>query len=86
MTSAQVNLIFYLPIAFLELQMHCSLETNIFETAFLMVYENMYGAVFFIRILNLCVKLKLMKGKALRKHSLHEKNSSLGFIEAAVHQ
>jgi len=26
---------------------------------------------------------KLMKGKALRKHSLHEqKNSSLGFIEA----
>jgi len=30
-------------------------------------------------------QIKLMKGKALRKHSLHEKNSSLGFIEA-VHQ
>jgi len=29
--------------------------------------------------------IKLMKGKALMKHSLHEKNSSLGFIEA-VHQ
>jgi len=30
-------------------------------------------------------KIKPRKGKATRKHSLHGKNSSLGFIEA-VHQ
>jgi len=28
------------------------------------------------------IEIQLMKGQALRKHSLHEKNSSLGFIEA----
>ena len=27
------------------------------------------------------VLIKLMKGKAIRKQSLHEKNSSLGFVE-----
>jgi len=31
---------------------------------------------------NVLLNNKLMKGKALRKHSLHEKNSSPGFIEA----
>jgi len=32
------------------------------------------------------ILIKLMKGKALRKHSLYEKNSSLGFIEAVRRQ